>query len=171
MNPIMTAHPPGAERCEPLFRATLRPNRSLSRVGFFVVMGLICGISFVAGIVFMSRGAWPVSGFFGLDAVLVYLAFRLSYRSGRLTETVELTPETLTVRRITPGGRVTSWEFHPFWLRVGMDEPAEHHSQLSLTSHGRTITIGSFLSPEERVEFAHVLRQALAGLKRSSPAA
>ena len=38
----------------------------------------------------LLTGAWPVMGFFGLDVLLVYVAFKLNYRSGRLYETVEL---------------------------------------------------------------------------------
>ena len=41
-------------------------------------------------------GAWPVMGFFGLDVLLVYCAFKLNYRAGRLCEIVELTPAQLT---------------------------------------------------------------------------
>ena len=56
-------------------------------------MSAIGGVSFVTGMAFLLMGAWPVFGFFGLDVALIYPAFRLNYRSGRLYETVELTPE------------------------------------------------------------------------------
>ena len=49
-------------------------------------------VSFVAGFVFLLIGAWPVFGFFGLDVVLIYLAFKLNYRAARLYETIDLTP-------------------------------------------------------------------------------
>jgi uncharacterized membrane protein len=45
-------------------------------------------ISFITGVLFLAAGAWPVLGFFGLDVLLVYIAFRLNYRSGRLYETL-----------------------------------------------------------------------------------
>src|SRR5437588_1476045 len=61
-----------------LFSALLTPHRSLSSAGFFVVMGLIAGISFVGGVVFLIAGAWPVIGFLGLDVALEYWAFRRS---------------------------------------------------------------------------------------------
>ena len=35
--------------------------------------------------VFLLAGAWPVFGFFGLDVLLVYWAFRLNYRRARPT--------------------------------------------------------------------------------------
>ena len=60
----------------PLFSATITPHRSLGRKGFIIVMCAIGGISFIAGLVFLIAGAWPVMGFFGLDVLLVYWAFQ-----------------------------------------------------------------------------------------------
>ncbi len=145
----------------PVFRAVLTPHRSLGKPGFLIVMGLIVLVSFTAGIIFMLHGAWPVSGFLGLDAMLVYIALKLSYHGGRLTETVELSEDRLTVRRTSPSGEVTSWEFQPYWLRIEFAKPDEHDSPLVLTSHGRSVSVGAFLSATERLEFAHALREAL----------
>jgi uncharacterized membrane protein len=76
-----------AARDEPtLFSAVLTPHRSLGRTGFVVLMCLIGGISFVAGLVFFIAGAWPVMGFFWLDVLLVYIAFKVSYRSAAAYE-------------------------------------------------------------------------------------
>ena len=144
-----------------LFDAVLHPHRSLSPFGFVILMTCVGLVSFTDGIVFLLAGAWPVFGFFGLDAALIYIAFRMSYRSGQLHETVRLTRTALTVRRVSPSGAVKSWTFEPYWLRVEMDDPPEHHSQLRLTSHGRALVIGSFLSPPERLDLARALETAL----------
>jgi uncharacterized membrane protein len=53
---------------------------------------------------------------------------------------------------------------------VTMDDPPEHESQVTLTSHGQTLTVGSFLSPEERLDFAKALREALGRVNRGHPA-
>jgi uncharacterized membrane protein len=69
----------GAESIDPetaLFSAIVTPHRSLSSTGFLIVMAALGGVSFVAGMVFLMLGAWPVFGFFGLDVLLVYWAFR-----------------------------------------------------------------------------------------------
>ena len=31
----------------------------------------------------MLKGAWPVFGFFGLDVLLVYIFFKINYKSGK----------------------------------------------------------------------------------------
>ncbi len=116
---------------------------------------------FAAGIAFLLNGAWPVMGFFGLDVLLVYWAFRASYRSGRLYETVRLTRDQLVVRRVSPAGRVRTWAFQPYWLHVELSNPDEHHSRLTLSSKGESVTIGSFLTAEERAELTEALQSAL----------
>lgn len=143
------------------FEAELRPHRSLSPLGFFILMSVVCVVSFAYGIVFILIGAWPVFGFLGLDALLIYFAFRMSYRSGRLYETVQLSEDRLLVTRVHPSGSVQAWTFQPYWVQVEMDDPAEHHSMLRLKSHGRSLIIGAFMAAEERLDFAKALRRAL----------
>ena len=65
----------------PLFSAIITPHRSLSSIGFLVLMAAIGIVSFLAGILFLVLGAWPVVGFFGLDVLLIYWAFRINYRA------------------------------------------------------------------------------------------
>ncbi len=163
-SPLPAAAPP--DDAELLFDTELRPRRSLSRGGFWLLMaltGVACGIG---AAVFLAFGAWPVSGFFGLDIVLLYGAFRLSYRTGRSRETLRLTRETLTVRRISPAGRIEAWIFQPYWLRVELAE-SRRHGRLTLLSHGRRLTVGAFLSPQERADLAVALRAALEHCRRA----
>src|ERR1700761_5020008 len=83
-----------------LFSALLTPHRSLNRSGFLVLMVFLSIVSFAAGIVFLLMGAWPVFGFFGLDVLAVYWAFRINFRRARASEEIRVTPSELRVRRI-----------------------------------------------------------------------
>ena len=152
-----------AEAPQPVFLDTvLAPHRSLPPSGFAVVMAVFGGISFVAGIVFVLRGAWPVMGFFGLDVALVYLAFRINYRSARRQERIRLAEDALTVERIDARGGRRSWRFQPYWLRVTLEEKADDSNRLVISSHGRSLVLGSFLGAGERRSFAAKLQDALA---------
>jgi uncharacterized membrane protein len=158
-----------------LLDVELRPNRSLSPRGFVILMAAVCGVSFAGGLAFFLAGAWPVIGFLGADVLLIYLAFKINYRSGRLVEQLHLTRDKLTVNRIWPGGQRRTWEFQPYWLQVIFDEralpkdPTENvpENPLVLRSHGRTVTVGSFLTRKERREVAAALRQALVLARQS----
>lgn len=150
-----------ANRSPFLLDAVLTPHRSLPPQGFILLMAAVAGVSFVTGMVFVSMGAWPVMGFFGLDVLLFYWAFRLSYRSARLCEVVRVTRQQLTVQRVQPDGRRQTWRFEPAWARVELLKPEEHDCTLRLASGRERLVIGAFLPPEERVEFAQTLKEAL----------
>jgi len=163
--PLLPGQSPAKGEKAYRFDAILQPNTSLQPRGFLLLMAAIASVSFVAGMIFVMMGAWPVMGFFGLDVALIYLAFRTNYRWARMYETVRLTNDSLLVERVSASGKVQRWRFQPYWLRVHIDEPAKHESQLVLSSHGKRLRIGSFLSPDERVQLAHALKDALAKLR------
>ena len=144
-----------------LFQALLHPHRSLSPRGFYILMGAVAAVSFTVGGFFFAAGAWPVVGFYGLDMLVVYLFLRANYRSALVYERVRLTEEQLTVERGDHRGLTATYRFQPYWLQVTMDDPPEHHSQLVLSSHGRSLVVGAFLPPEERADFARALNRAL----------
>jgi uncharacterized membrane protein len=156
------ADSPPAEAAPVFFDVVLQPHRSLSRHGFKVLMGVMGAVSFVASTVFYLLGAWPVIGFFGVDVALVYLAFRLNYRSARQTEHVRLVEDALTVERVGVRGDRRGWRFQPYWLRVVFEEKDEDRNRVYIASHGRSLVLGAFLGPAERKVFAGKLTDAMA---------
>lgn len=153
---------PGQTQAEPGgFYAVLRPYRSLGRTGFLVLMTALGVMTVVTGVAFYLMGAWPVTGFFGLDLALVYFAFKLNYRAARLYETVDLTPDRLVWTRVHPSGRRERFDCNPYWARVNLREWPDGKTALRIASQGRMLTLGSFLSDEERRELAEALKVAL----------
>jgi uncharacterized membrane protein len=161
--------PPAAATVAPpaSFDAVLYPNRSLGRFGFHLLMAAIVLVSGALGAAFVLAGAWPVTGFLGLDVLLLYLAFRWNYRQGRRAEFIRLDAAGLAVRRVDPEGRAREWRFDANWVRITIDDPPRPDSQLILSSHGRTLVVGAFLSPEERLEVGRALRAALAAHRQT----
>ncbi|WP_421779792.1 DUF2244 domain-containing protein [Kiloniella litopenaei] len=149
-----------------LFNAVLRPNRSLSKKGFKVLMGFIFSIIFICSLGFFLAGAWPVLGFLGLDVALVYFAFRFSYRSGGQYELVQMTEDEMLVTTVNPWGQKRSFSFQPYWLQISLKEQDDENS-LILSSHGRSISLGRFLAPIERKELADKLVSVLNRLKQN----
>jgi uncharacterized membrane protein len=150
-----------------LFCALITPHRSLGGAGFLVLMAAIGGVSFAAGSVFLILGAWPVVGFFGLDVVLIYWAFRINYRAARAYEEVMVTSSELRVRKVSHRGRVAEWSLNPLWVRLDRDTHEEFGiERLFLVSRGRKLPIGGFLSPGEKESFADALAAAIGEAKR-----
>ncbi|HLC08762.1 MAG TPA: DUF2244 domain-containing protein [Methyloceanibacter sp.] len=147
------------------FRALLTPHRSLSPTGFMILMSAVCLVSFGTGLLFYLLGAWPVIGFMGLDVLLIYVAFKLNYRAGRLYETVDLKEDALTVTRVQPSGKAERWSFNPYWVQLRLDQRIGRSTELSLVSHGTRLSFASFLSDHEREDFAEALGSALAAAK------
>lgn len=149
------------------FSAVLLPHRSLGRKGFIVLMIFVSVVSFMTGMAFFMLGAWPVLGFFGLDVLLIFAAFRLNYRAARLYETVELTEEELRVTRVYPSGKAHSWSFNPYWVQLDLEEQDNSSHRLSVRSHGRVLLFGKFLSDDEKRGFADALGNALYDMRGS----
>jgi uncharacterized membrane protein len=142
---------------------TLTPHRSLSRRGFVLVMSLIAGLNFVAGIVFFAIGAWPVVGFCGLDVLLIWWAFHVNFADARRAERIEITGTELILDGHVKGRAFPQQRFNRRWVRVELQEDEEREliGSLFLRSHGLRTEIGRFLAPGERKELARELRAAL----------
>ena len=150
-----------------LFTALLRPHRALSRKGFLVLMACLSVLSFGVGMVFFWMGAWPVFGFFGLDVLAIYAAFKIYDRHARATEEITVTISEIRVRRVSPRGDVVEWAFNPLWVQVDRVEHAEFGiEQLFLVSRGRRVSIARFLGAEEKASFLSALLEALQDAKR-----
>jgi uncharacterized membrane protein len=156
------------DRAEPeLFSALLTPYRSLNRTGFVVLMVFLSSVSFVAGGAFLMMGAWPVFGFFGLDVLVIYWAFKVNFRSAQAREEISMTPSELRVRRISHRGQVAEWVLNPLWVRLDQQVDQEYGvERLYLVSGGRHVSIGRFLGPDEKASFAKALNAALAAARR-----
>ena len=154
-------NPSAASSSRVFFERVLWPHRSLPPQGFHMLMLGLGVLSFIAGISFVAAGAWPVCGFFGLDVALLYLAFRLSYRSARQRETLRLADDQFTVERVDIYGARRMWRFQPFWLRVVLEEKRDESNRLLLASHGESLVIGDFLAPPVRRDLAATLRDVL----------
>jgi uncharacterized membrane protein len=150
-----------------LFSARLTPHRSLNRTGFLVLMAFVAAVSFAAGVAFLLMGAWPVLGFFGLDVLVIYWAFRINFRRAGAVVEISVTPSELRVRRVSHRGHVVEWVLNPLWVRLDQKTHAEFGiERLYLVSSGRRVSVGSFLGADEKASFAKALLAALRTAKR-----
>lgn len=152
---------------QPIFAAELLPHRSLGKRGFRLLLafsGIVCLLH--CGFFFAS-GAWPVGLFLGLDFLLLYVAFRANYRAAKAREEVRVSRTSLSIRKISPAGRVVEHRFNPFWARLRV----RRHDEIGIvsmhvTGEGRATDIGSFLNPDDRESFARAFGGALSTVRR-----
>jgi uncharacterized membrane protein len=157
----------GGETEPQIFSALLTPHRSLNRTGFLAVMLFLSTVSFATGMVFLLMGAWPVLGFFGLDLLVIWWAFKVNFRTAKAREEIVITPSELCVRRVSHRGHAAEWVLNPLWVRLDQEADEEYGiERLYLVSHGRRLSIGNFLGPDEKASFAKALIEALNAAKR-----
>jgi len=145
-----------------IFQALLVPYRSLGPRGFTVVMAFVALVSLATSLGFLARGAWPVVGFFGLDVLLVWWAFRASFRSAKAREEVSLSRTDLAIRKISPRGVVREAHHNPFWARFRVARHEEIGiTRMSVDSNRISTEIGGFLNPDDRESFAREFHRAL----------
>lgn len=150
----------------PLLSVTLRPHRSLTPRGLWLVVICVGIASLVAAIPFVILGFWPVAGFYGLDVALLAFAFRMSLNSAGMTEEVALTPVELHVRRKYTKGSTEEWRFNPLWTRLQIDRHEEFGiSKITLRSRGTSLLIGQSLGPDDKQKLYSALSSALSQAK------
>lgn len=151
----------------------LTPNRSLSPRGFRMLMAACFLVALLMGLRFMlfSTKAWPVLVFMLLDVLLLFIAFKVNYASAREREELRLDETALEVTQRRRDGRTRQSRFNPHWVRVVLQEINEFENRLQLTASGQSLSIGSFLSPHERIELRDELNRQLARVRRPAATA
>ena len=141
----------------------LRPHRSLSLQAFRLMLLVVIIVNAVIGAFFLARGAFPVTGFLGLDVLALWLAFKINYRAAKAEEHILLTPLQMQVERKSPSGAVSYYVLNPVWAKA-----REEKLGVSIWSGGGALRVGAFLPPDERAEFARQLDLALYRAKRGA---
>ncbi|AYV45833.1 hypothetical protein CFHF_11530 [Caulobacter flavus] len=141
--------------------AVIRPNRSLSRAGMAMVLGVAIAFNLMVAAFLLVVGAPPVLPFLGLDVLALWLALRASNRALSRSERVRVTAEAITVSREDEKGAKVVWTSPTAFTRVDLDQPGEHESRVRLFMSRRRVTLARALSPDERTAFARALEAAI----------
>jgi uncharacterized membrane protein len=141
--------------------AVISPNRSLSRKGMHVLLGVVIAFNLMIAAFLLVLGAPPVLPFLGLDVLAIWLALKASFRAAERKERVRVTAEAVTVSREDEKGARVVWTSPTAFTGVDLDQSGEHEARVRLRIYRRRLTLARSLSPPERVEFADALRQAI----------
>lgn len=138
------------------------PNCSMSWAQtkrFFLV---IAAVSATIAIAFAAQGLWMVLPFAGLEllalgAAMYWVAIKL-----RTSEVVRVDEHTLTVERGRSRLQLAA-KFPRPWVRVELEDQSHawRARRLVLRASGKEIELGSFLTDDEREEFARLIQVAI----------
>ena len=162
---------PSDHPSEPVFfDAILRPNPPMTPRALLDILIAVSLVNFVFGVSFILHGAWLILPFMGADVALLAWAFQASRRAAQRHEHVTLTQSELRIARWPARGQPSEITLNPYWVRVRLEEDVEPARKLFISSHGRSIQLGSFLAPHDRASFAEALTEALRAAKEFRPA-
>lgn len=151
-------------------RIVLRPHRSMSWRQAIWVCGLFAGCMLACSAYWVTRGAWVVLPFFGLELAVVALGLYLSARAGTRQEVIEIDGSSLRVSwgRSAPEGQL---ELPRHWTRpvLSTDPSGWYPSQLALVAGGRRVSLATGLTEDERWAVAAELNWLLGPAPASSP--
>jgi len=138
----------------------VEPNRSLSRQGMLIVLGVLLVFNlFTAGFMIVI-GAYPAPIFLGADMIAVSAAFWIMDRRRSLrTERVRVTSDRVEVYRA--GAPSAVWSTAPGFTRVVLDNPDADLPRLRLASAGRYLDLGAHVGPAARSHLASELQDAI----------
>lgn len=142
------------------FDATLTPNTALSPRAFLIVMGLVALMSFAGGMMFLSMGAFPVLGWFGLDALAIWFAFRKNFQNLKQATHITVTAEEIALSHTRPGSEPREVSLPTAFTRISLEYPERKPSELRLAHARTTYVIGRFLTPNERKSLHDALKSA-----------
>jgi uncharacterized membrane protein len=141
--------------------AVIRQNASMSPLGLKVVLGVMMAMSLVFALFFFVIGAWPAPIFLGLDVLLVWLAFRASYRAAERQERVRVSAETVEISLEADGRAKTVWTSPTAFTGLDVESYGQDDTKVRLRMHRRRYLVGRALSPGERADLGRALENAI----------
>jgi uncharacterized membrane protein len=139
----------------------LKPRRSLSRRGMWIVLGIMIALNAVIALIFLLMGAPPILIFLGLDVLILYLALNANYRAAQRGERVRVSAEQVEVVQEGVKNPQLLWASPTAFTRVEIDDMGEEEWRVRLMLSGKVLTLARGLSPVERQAFGRRLQDAV----------
>lgn len=145
-------------------RFVVRPNRSITRKGLFLIFVGIGVGAVTVGLRFWLLGAWVVLPITVLELIFLGTAFIIVERETRFCETIDLSEKAVSVEQKDWRSRRV-WRYPTYWVQVIFrpDPKGWYTSHLYLRSHGDSLEIGACLSDEERFQLSQDLSKIIYG--------
>ncbi len=134
------------------------PNAPLSGNQLRAITAIFVAVSSMSIAGFAWLGAWPVSGFLGLDVIGLITALWWTKRQSRIRERIRIRSDQFLVERVKPTGQTIIEMFNPAWVKIENDE---RRSGLRIGYGNRFVSVGKFLTRAEVSALRNELRNAL----------
>lgn len=140
-------------------RLELLSNLSLSFDRLAVVFLALSAVTLVVALLPTLMGFWPILVIAVIHLAIVGWCFRLAWRGYWRRQALSISGESVSLIDCSARG-TTKQRWPAAWVRVDVDRRGTE-PRLFLAMHGERVELGDFVPPEERLEAAEWLRQAL----------
>ena len=132
-----------------IYRILLRPNQSSDWKSSLIFILIIAFTCLSIGIGFALAGATMILPFAGLEIILVYLAFRLSFNWSNQKQIIILCKDHVEIR-VDGLKEFFTWKEFRSFATFNVIKNDMKDDDLSFRSKGKEIIVGSFLNEEDK---------------------
>jgi len=131
------------------FEILLKPNSSLTGSTRIFFLGSIFFICSIIGVGFFLAGGIMILPFAGLEIILVYLAFRLSFNWSNQKQIIILSKDHIEVR-VDGLKEFFTWKEFRSFATFNVKKNNNEDYDLSFRSKGKELIVGSFLNEDDK---------------------
>ena len=143
-------------------RFVVQPNHSISWSDTVLIYIGILAVSVIVAGGFALLGLWMVLPFAGLEMMLVAVVLYRCALRARFYEIIAIDNDRIKIERNCnrPGQPIS---FQRYWARVQLVPPSRRNeaSRLLVSSHGKSVEIGTWLNETEKKELADDLSRLI----------
>ena len=156
------------ETTENNFLIEISPNYSLRGWSRVIFLGSLAFICLAIGFFFLFMGAGLILPFAGLEVIIVFTCFFISFRWSQQKEVIYISYDKIKLEK----GRLIkekSWEEFRSFAVLEVETDQHNSKQFCFQSKGKRFYFGSFLNEEDKLILKNELSRIIAHLNTLSP--
>ena len=126
------------------------PYRSLKKNQLILIFIFISLLIFMLSFIFYKLGAWYVSGFLGIDLVIIFLFFSINFFSKYNYERITITQKQIIILQKRWFGKDIVKNISTEYITAKILRYEDQNDKLYLKNNCQSIEIGSFLTKKEK---------------------
>ena len=146
----------------------ISPNYSLRGWSRVIFLGSLAFICLGIGVFFLIMGAGLILPFAGLEVIIVFICFGLSFRWSQQKEIIYISNDKIKLEQ----GRLikeNSWEEFRSFVVLEVETDQYNSNQFCFQSKGKRFYFGSFLNDEDKLILKNELKRIINQLNALSP--
>ena len=156
------------ETTENNFLIEISPNYSLRGWSRVIFLGSLAFICLAIGVFFLIMGAALILPFAGLEVIIVFICFYISFRWSQQKEIIHISNDKIKLEK----GRLIkekSWEEYRSFVVLEVEMDHYNSNQFCFQSKGKRFYFGSFLNEEDKLILKNELKRIINQLNALSP--